>query len=284
MSGNMFHTENIGPVTRDELEIIVNDLETKLGQYPAFSNPPIRERTLGSSAMCLDGRLGKKDLMGDIDIAVSKSSMNELDDLSDIEQLLLKNFPSMEVRSRSSLKIVSLLYSLRPDHNVQIDFILGDYEVLKFMFASPDPSHQTNYNKGFYRNFYISALTQSLRETVKENEVPVAFAGPKLDRHKGITFEYRHHPLKKNGDGRVKQIQQISKEQFRDLYGRDIRLPVRTLSNPYEIIDYFFPKSKFSIDEYDTVEVFREAIAENYPKEMQENIERRFKEILETSK
>ncbi|MCK9529408.1 MAG: hypothetical protein M0R77_02395 [Gammaproteobacteria bacterium] len=284
MSGNMFHVDNIGPVTRNELEIIINDLESRLGHHGMFANPSIRERTLGSSSMCLDGQLGKKDIMGDIDIAVSKSSGDEAIDLATIEELLKKSFPTMEVRARASLKIVSLLYQLRSNHNVQVDFILGDYEVLKFMFASPDPSHRTEYNKGFYRNFYISALTQSLREVINEDGIPVAFAGPKLDRHKGITFEYRHHPKKKNGSGRVKQIKKITKEEFKKLYGRDIRLPVRALVNPYEIIDYFFPKSTFNVDEYDTVEAFRLAISENYSAEMQQNIEKRFKEILETSK
>lgn len=284
MSGNMFHTDNIGPVTRNELEIIINDLQSRLGHHAMFANPSIRERALGSSAVCLDGKLGKKDLMGDIDIAVSKSSGIEAVDLATIEELLRKNFPKMEVRARSSLKIVSLLYKLKSNHNVQVDFILGDYEVLKFMFASPDPSHNTEYNKGFYRNFYISALTQMLRETVEENGQLVAFAGPKLDRHKGITFEYRHHPKKKNGEGRVKQIQQTTRHEFKDLYGRDIELPQVVLSRPDDIIDYFFPKSSFPICEYDTVESFRAAIAENYPTELQENIENRFKEILETSK
>lgn len=284
MSGNMFHVDNIGPVSRNELEIIVSDLESRLGHHAMFANPSIRERCLGSSSMCLDGRLGKKETMGDIDIAVSKSSGVEAIDLATIEELLRKNFPTMEVRARASLKIVSLLYKLRCNHNVQIDFILGDYEVLKFMFASPDPSHKTEYNKGFYRNFYISALTQTLRETVEENGQLVAFAGPKLDRHKGITFEYRHHPKKKNGEGRVKQIQQTTKDEFKSLYGRDIELPKVVLSQPDEIIEYFFPNSKFAVSEYDTVESFRNAIAENYPKDIQENIENRFKEILETSK
>lgn len=284
MSGHMFSSNNIGPVTRNQLEIIINDLETRLGGSAIFSNPSIRNRTLGSSSICLDGRLGKKDVMGDIDIAVSPVSDDEATNLATIEHLLREKYPTMEIRTRSSLKIVSLLYCLNSTHDVQIDFILGDYEVLKFMFTSPDPAHHTEYQKGFYRNFYISALTQALREIVKENDTPVAFAGPKLDRHKGITFEYRHHPIKKNGEGRVRQIKQISREEFKKLYGRDIRLPVRTLSMPYEIISYFFPKSKLDIDEYDTVEAFRIATSENYPKEIQENIERRFKEILETSK
>lgn len=284
MSGNMFESENIKPVNRLELGSILCDLTSKLGDIDMFSNPPLCDRTLGSSSKCLNGWMGKKDLMGDIDIAVSPSSGDHLIDLATIEELLKKNFPLMPVRKNNSLKIVSMLYRHSLDHDVQIDFILGNLETLKFMFSSPDPSHVTEYKKGFYRNFYLSALTQMMRESVIENGQPVAFAGPKLDRHKGITFEYRHHPLKKVGTGRTKQIKQISREEFKKLYGRDIRLPVRALTNPYEIVDYFFPKSKYDISEYDTVEALRTAISENYSEEMQLNIENRFKEIIETSK
>lgn len=277
----MFNSDKLGPITRNELEIIIGDLETRLGHHSMFSKPSIRERALGSSSMSIDGKMGRKDLMGDIDIAVSPSSGIESIDLATIEELLKKNFPTMEVRARSSLKIVSLLYRLKSNHDVQIDFILGDYNVLKFMFASPDPSHSTEYKKGFYRNFYLSALTQSLRHIVDENGTPVAFAGPKLDRHKGITFEYRHHPKKKNGEGRVKQIKKIDRAEFKNLYGKDIPLPTNVLKNPEDIISYFFPKSNYDITEYDTVESLRLAIRENYPKELQETIEKRFQEILE---
>lgn len=280
----MFESNFIKPVTRTELRSIIMDLETKLDHHGMFSDPSLRYRTLGSSSMCIDGHLGKKDSMGDIDIAVSPSSGDSLIDLATIEELLRKNFPLMPVRTNSSLKIVSMLYKLSTNHDVQVDFILGDLKVLKFMFASPDPTHQTNFKKGFYRNFYLSALTQMLRETVDENGNPVAFAGPKLDRHKGITFEYRHHPLKKAGNGRVKQIKKINRTEFKELYGKDIPLPEKTLSEPTEIIKYFFPKSKYDISEYDTVESLRKAIEENYPKNLQDKIEKRFQEIIETSK
>lgn len=284
MSGNMFDSDLIKPVSRNQLCIIMNDLQARLGHHGMFSNPSLIDRALGSSSKCLDGSLGRKDVMGDIDIAVSYSSGDDTIDLHTIEELLRKSFPSMEVRAKGSLKIVSLLYRLKSSHLVQIDFILGDYEILKFMFTSPDPSHQTEYKKGFYRNFYISALTQMLRETVEENGDLVAFAGPKLDRHKGITFEYRHHAKKKNGDGRVKQISKTTRNEFKNLYGRDIELPSETLSKPDEIIGYFFPKSNYLIDEYDTVERFRSAISENYPEEIQKRIENRFEEIVKTSK
>lgn len=280
----MFESANVKPVTKIELKAIIFDLENKLGHHGMFSNPSLRDRTLGSSSMCLSGEMGKKDIMGDIDIAVSPSSGDDLIDLATIEELLKKNYPCMAVRSNSSLKIVSLLYKLTTDHDVQIDFILGDLNVLKFMFTSPDPSHYTEYKKGFYRNFYLSALTQMLRETVDENGTPVAFAGPKLDRHKGITFEYRHHPVKKAGVGRVKQIKKINREEFKNLYGRDIKLPLQTLADPADIIGYFFPKSKRDLSDYDTVETLRMAIRENYPTETQEMIEKRFQEIIETSK
>lgn len=283
MSGNMFESDLVKPINKSQLQQIVANLEFKLGSFHMLTNPSIRHRTLGSSAMSLNGELGRKDLMGDIDIAISYSSGDPAIDLATIEEYLKKAFPSMEVRSRASLKIVSLLYKLAEDHFVQIDFILGDLDVLKFMFTSPDPSHFTNYKKGFYRNFYISALTQMLRNVQYEDGEPVAFAGPKLDRHKGITFEYRHHAKRKNGNGRVKQITKISKDEFNSLYGTDINLPETVLSSPVDIINHFFPNSTQPSSFYDTVENFRLAVAENYDLTLLEKIEKRFNEIIESN-
>lgn len=280
----MFNSVLVKPINKQQLEMIVNDLEAKLANHKMFSEPTIRYRTLGSSSMAIDGSLGRKELMGDIDIAVSYSSGDVVMDLATMEGILKKAFPLMEVASRQSLKIVSLLYKLSSEHEVQVDFILGDLEIIKFMFTSPDPHHVTKFAKGFYRNFYLSALTQSLRFTVFDGTEPVAFAGPKLDRHKGITFEYRHHPLKKVGSGRTKQIKQIDKQEFNKLYGTNIELPTRTLDQPEEIIKHFFPKSTKSVEEYDTVESLRIAISENYPPDEQDKIEKRFQEILESSK
>lgn len=284
MSGNMFNSELVRPINKHQLETIVSDLEIKLANHQMFSDPPVRNRTLGSSSMAIDGTLGRKDLMGDIDIAVSYSSGDVTMDLATMESIIKAAFPTMEVASRQSLKIVSLLYKLSLDHEVQIDFILGDLEIIKFMFTSPDPNHNTDFKKGFYRNFYLSALTQSLRFTIFDGSDPIAFAGPKLDRHKGITFEYRHHPLKKNGIGRTKQIKQIDKHEFNRLYGTTIELPTKILDDPEDIIRYFFPKSKMTVDDYDTVESLRMAISENYSLDEQDKIEKRFQEILESSK
>ena len=284
MSGNMIKSTKLKPINKYELSFIMDDLEAKLGHLKMLSDPNIRDRALGSSSRSINGTMGRKDIMGDIDIAAS-TFIDDIDiEIATLEEILRKAFPSSEITARRSLKIVTMLYHLNPEHHVQIDFILGDVEILKFMFASPDPSHITNYKKGMYRNFYLSALTQSLRTAIEEDGELVAFAGPKLDRHKGITFEYRHHPKKKTGPGRVKQIKQIDKNEFATLYGKMIELPSKPLTDPTEIIAYLFPKSSLPLDRFDTVETLVSATKENYPVEVAEKIDNRFLEILESIK
>src|SRR5690606_9796218 len=122
----------------------------------------LRNALLGSTALTKDGEIGRSETFGDIDIAVGNTFT-----ISDLEKHLRSSFRGLETKTFKSMGIVSIAMPISGDENngfVQTDFILGDIDLLKFMYKSPDPSSASKY-KGLYRNVLIRSLCQSIRQT-----------------------------------------------------------------------------------------------------------------------
>jgi len=240
----------------------------------------LEDLTLGSAGRTLDGSFGKKEMVGDIDVAIDE---NNYDYDKFLARLVEKLGPENIGKPMPGMRIIPTQVPVSGTGNeyVQVDFMFGSPDLLKWTFNSPDPASESEY-KGSYRNILLNSLVQNMRRQVRDSESQeiVALVGPSFLRDRGIVQQWRHFPMRKDETGRVKTMRAISRQQFAENYPEHVGKEKEfTHNKPQEIIEYLFPNSGLKTEDLDSYEKMRDAII-RYRTNEAENIFNRFSSNL----
>ncbi|MFA5489106.1 MAG: hypothetical protein WC284_07780 [Candidimonas sp.] len=165
----------------------------------------IREYGLNITVDDLLGSAGKKQISGDIDVAIDENRYN-LNDLHEI----LKRGP-FDVKKFDGLNMISMAVPIK-DKYVQVDLITGNYKWMKFAMFSPS-ENESSY-KGLYRTEMIRASLSSLGPFKIDNDGSLlAKISPIMYLTDGVHLRYRMRPIGRYGN-RLKGIKNVSKEEF----------------------------------------------------------------------
>jgi len=225
------------------------------------------DSTLGSADKTNKGEFGKKEIVGDIDIAVDESKYN-FDEL--LSRLVQKLGAENIGKPMKGLGIISTKVPIGGDKEkgfVQVDFMLGKPSLLKFTYSAPDPESESKYS-GIYRNLLMSSILQTMRRQIRDPETQeiIALVGPSLILNQGVVNQWRHFPLRKNKNGRLTTMKAISREEFDKLYpnykGKEKEL---TLQGPQDILNFIFPNAKLKPSDIDSYEKLRNAVIKYKP-------------------
>jgi len=165
---------------------------------------------------------------------------------------------------------------------VQVDFMFGKTDLLKFTYNSPDPESLSQY-KGVYRNILMSSILQNMRRQVRdpESQEIIALVGPSLLINKGIIHQWRHFPLRKDNTGRLKTMKAISRGDFDTQYpehkGKEREM---ALDGPQDIVNFIFPGANAKPADLDSFEKLRDLVITHKPAES-ESIFNRFASSLQ---
>lgn len=289
MGGNAF-PEATGPISKADIEatlkyispIVGIPYSSKLDKKGKITKYGLEDSTMGSAGKTNAGVFGKKDMVGDIDIAVDE---NEYDFDKLVSRLIQKIGPENVARPMKGLGVIPTKMPIAGNESkgfVQVDFMFGDPKLLTFTYSSPDPESMSKF-KGAYRNILMATILQNMRRQVRDSETQeiIALVGPSLLLNKGVIQQWRHFPLRKDGDGRLTTMRAISREEFDKLYpdhkGKEKEF---TLDSPDDIIDFIFPKANAKPSDLDSYEKLRDLIIKHMP-EQSEDIFNRFANSLQ---
>jgi hypothetical protein len=179
MGGNA--VTNVGPIHIDEIGPTIEALEQALGIK-------LRDNTLGS--------VGKKDISGDIDIAIDIKVEDRLDFIEHLKTCWIVHEVSLSSVASTKVEIVNYNPDVKADNRtgyVQVDFMFGDPEWLKLFYHSPSQSESKW--KGAHRNAMICAITQVHKYTTREGITWRYSWSPK----RGLIYVRREPKIGKNG-------------------------------------------------------------------------------------
>lgn len=234
----------------------------------------IEDLLLGSCAKSTDGMFGKKYKMNDIDMAIDESVYSYDEFVSRVVQKIGSDCVGQLMKG---MGVIPTKFPIRGDAvngYVQVDFIIGNPELLLFTYQSPDYIMKSSSYSGAYRNILLFSLLQNMRRQVRDDNTQeiIALVGPSLLLNKGIIMQWRHFPLRKDGNGRVKTMKSISRDEFKKLYPKEIGNETEMiLSKPKDILNYIFPKASVTVEDIDSFEGLRDQIIKNLP-DQAENI------------
>jgi len=227
----------------------------------------LEDSTLGTSSKSNNGSLGRHATIGDIDVVIDES---KYDSDKFIARLVKKLGPeNIGKPANGGITIPTKIPVGGVDgaNLVEVDFIIGNPELLKFTHHSPDPENLSEYN-GIARNEMMRSILQDSRRQVRDPETKeiMALVGPSYFLDKGFIQEWRHFPMKGDGSGRQSVNRPISRQEFAETYpnhvGKEKEL---MLSKPREMMDYMFPNANTKIEEYDSFESIRDLVIEHKP-------------------
>ena len=144
--------------------------------------------------------------------------------------------------------------------------MFGDYEWQKFSYFSArhDPSLRNHYwkqdptvsvLKGLYRTELIKALVAFNSDWVlEENGEMIARVGPTFFHDKGCVWRYRHRPMRKDGTGRIKELKELTKEEFLELYQSAITARTDVIKDPLKVAEMILSERSINLDHLATVE------------------------------
>lgn len=150
---------------------------------------------------------------------------------------------------------------------VQVDFMFGDYEWQKFSYFSTevDPTFTQNRYywrqdptksslKGLYRTELIKALVAYNSDWVlEENGEMIARVGPTFFHDRGCVWRYRHRPMRKDGTGRIKELKELTKEEFLELYPSSVSAKTDVIIDPKKVVEMVLSE-RHTIDNLATFE------------------------------
>jgi len=259
---------DIEPTLRYLSPIVGIAYESVLDKSGKIVKRGLEDCTLGTSSKSGTGAFGKHGTVGDIDIVIDESSHDTNSFVSRLVNKLGPDKIGKPVNGGITIPTKVNVGGAEGANLVEVDFIIGDPELLTFTHHSPDPTSLSEYN-GIARNEMMRAVLQDSRRQVRDPETKeiMALVGPAYFLDKGFVQEWRHFPMKGDGSGRQSINKPISKSEFTETYpdhtGNEKPL---MLSKPREMMDYMFPNANTKIEEYDCFETIRDLVIEHKPK------------------
>ena len=200
------------------------------------------------------GSAGKNEYSGDLDL----NMRIELYDQENVAKELIKILGEEFVKPRPGNNQIFTAVPIRGDASiygrVQVDFMFGDYEWQKFSYFSPtrDDSDQSGPSiyirrvrkydvsklKGLYRTELIKALVAFNSDWVLEEDGEmIARVGPTFFHDKGCVWRYRHRPMRKDGTARIKELKELTKEEFMEIYPSAVPAVTDVLKDPEKVVE-----------------------------------------------
>lgn len=277
--------EGVGNISKKDIEatlryispIVGISFESTLDKKGNITKFGLEDSTLGSAGKTNANEFGKKETIGDIDVAVDEK-LYDFDQL--VSRLTQKLGPENMGRPMKGLGTIPTKIPVGGDPTkgyVQVDFMLGKTDLLKFTYSAPDPESLSEY-KGVYRNVLMVAILQNMRRQVRDSETQeiIAMVGPSLLMNKGVINQWKHFPLRKDNNGRLTTMKAISRDEFDSQYpehkGKEKEM---TLNGPQDIVNFLFPNANVKIEDLDSFEKLRDLIIKYKPDES-ESIFNRF--------
>lgn len=212
------------------------------------------------------GSAGKNATSGDIDL----NMRIELYDQDKVAEQLTQLLGPDHVRPRPGNNQIFTAVPINGDPAngyVQVDFMFGDYEWQQFSYFSArhDPSLRNHYYwkqeptvsvlKGLYRTELIKALVAFNSDWVlEENGEMIARVGPTFFHDKGCVWRYRHRPMRKDGKGRIKELKELTKEEFLQLYPSAIIARTDVIKDPLKVVEMVLSERSINLDNLATFE------------------------------
>jgi len=202
MGGKAF--DDTKPVARDRIIPIIEWYLKALGGF--------RFTTLGST--------GKKDMSGDIDLAVQSingftfdfGALSGFAHEAALRVMVLKLEKILGVDNVKPNIRFSQIYTRWHDPQggdpVQVDFMLGDMALLAFTHWSPEP-HTSQYS-GAHRTEYLKAVAKSLSRVESVDGRVVARVGYTLHHDRGLEYSPRWCKPRQDGEGYTVKMVKVS--------------------------------------------------------------------------
>ena len=182
------------------------------------------------------GSAGKVESSGDIDLNVS----NMIDSKKLLDSLVsLLGFNN--VKDRTNVNQIFTCVPIKGDPSngfVQVDYMIGDLEWQRFSYwsAGPDSAY-----KGLFRTELLKACIAARSDWVCfDGPLMTARVGPTFFHDRGVVWRYRHLPKRKDGKGFTKTLTEISREEFKNIFGVDIVTSHETLTKPTDVAKFLY--------------------------------------------
>ena len=232
-------------IVRDEIDPTLDWLEENwLGgrNNPDYLN--LRTRLLGSG--------GKSPTSGDLDLNLDINSYDQAAVARDLVSFLGED----HVKPRPGNNQIFTAVPIRgnpANGYVQVDFMFGDTAWQEFSyFAAPcDPDQAVSIRmrtaakssfKGLYRTEMIKALCAFNSDWVLEdNGEVIARVGPTFFHDRGVVWRYRYRPMRKDGQGRVKEFKEVTKEEFLKIYPSAVPASFNLIKDPKVLVGFLIP-------------------------------------------
>ena len=189
------------------------------------------------------GSVGKVQQSGDIDIAVTQYEHDQAKKYLTAKKISFREMPGIKVTSFGAP-----IGGDRSKGHVQVDLMIGDPKTLSFGYHSP--GDESKY-KGVYRTAFLVAATKAKSSFIygSSNDL-IARIGYTLLLDRGLVWQMRMRPIRKDGKGRLAGFKSVSQEELlRDpeiksqLPGIDWK-PKQPITDPDAIASYIFPGAK----------------------------------------
>lgn len=269
-------------INRKDLEQTLKALSPALGiPYKSTKGTlGLEDATLGSAGKTNAGVMGKKEILGDIDIAIDDSKYTK----EEMYSRLSDKFENGDVVKSGTNICIKMPVAGDPDKGfVQVDLMFGKTDMMKWYWSSPDPESNSKY-KGVYRNLLMAELFIVMRDKIRDPETQeiVAELGPLFSPGKQVKTIWRS---KKQISGKIlKNAKEISKQEFEEIYpeykGKAKEMVIDT---PESIVEFMFPGANLKPYDIDSYEKLKDAIIKYRP-DVSDEVLKRFAHSMNKSK
>lgn len=194
MGGNAFAKTQ--PVPIDRIPGTIKIVTKRIGEF--------KYKTLGST--------GKKPLSGDIDLAVPSSDWT----MESLSKVLIQAMGEDNVKVQNQF---NQIYTRVPISGIkhkfcQVDFMIGNVDLLSFTHWAPEAG--TSSYSGSHRTEYLKAIAKAQSITASRNGRVVARVGYTLFHDRGLVYNARWCPPRKDGTGFTATMEDVKTDDIQE--------------------------------------------------------------------
>lgn len=195
------------------------------------------------------GSAGKQPDSGDLDLNMDI----DLYDQDEVAEQLTKLLGADNVKARPGNNQIFTAVPIEgdPDNGyVQVDFMFGipEWQTFSYYSAPYDPKYRPSPYywrqdphksclKGLYRTELIKALVAYNSDWVLEEDGEmIARVGPTFFHDRGCVWRYRHRPMRQDGTARVKELKELTKEEFLEIYPSAMTARTDVMTSPIDVV------------------------------------------------
>ena len=194
MGGNAFAKTQ--PIPIDRIPGTLKIVTKRIGSF--------KYKTLGST--------GKKPLSGDIDLAVPSDDWT----MESLSRVLIQAMGADNVKVQNQFHQI---YTRVPISGIkhkfcQVDFMIGNMDLLSFTHWAPESG--TSQYSGSHRTEYLKAIAKAQSITASRNGRIVARVGYTLFHDRGLVYNARWCPPRKDGMGFTATMEDVQPQHIQE--------------------------------------------------------------------